>query len=75
MRGTSLSKSGPGDSRSMSARPPPESRGRTASASTMMPMPPSHWVIERQNRIPRPWLEMSDITLEPVVVNPDIASK
>ena len=59
MRGASLSNSGPGDSFSISERPPAESRGRIASASTMMPMPPSHWVRLRQKRMPRPWLEMS----------------
>ena len=41
----------------------------------MMPMPPSHCVMERQNRIAWSWLEMSAITLDPVVVNPDIDSK
>ena len=41
----------------------------------MMPMPPSHWVSERQKRIAREWLSMSAIALEPVVVKPDIASK
>ncbi len=75
MRGASLSNSGPGDSFSISERPPAESRGRIARASTMMPMPPSHWVRLRQKRMARPWLEMSLMTLAPVVVNPLMASK
>ena len=36
--------SGPGTSESRSWRPPTRSRGNTASASTMMPIPPSHCV-------------------------------
>ena len=75
MRGASFSNSGPGDSLSISTRPLSESRGRIASAATMMPMPPSHWVSARQKRIAREWLSMSAIALEPVVVNPDMASK
>ena len=31
----------------------------------MIPIPPSHWVIERQNRIAYPWLEMSVIRSTP----------
>ena len=45
--------SGPGSSDSNSWRPPIRSRGRTASASTMIPMPPSHWVNWRQMSIER----------------------
>ena len=36
--------SGPGSSDSMTWRPPIRSRGRTAIASTMIPIPPSHCV-------------------------------
>ena len=39
---------GPGSSDSMSCRPPTRSRGSTAIARTMIPMPPSHCVNWRQ---------------------------
>ena len=41
---------------------------------TMIPMPPSQWVRERQNRIPWGRASMSANTVAPVVVSPDMAS-
>ncbi len=69
------SSSGPGASDSISCRPPTRSRGRTASARTMIPMPPSQAVNCRHIAIE--WLiaGMSVSMLDPVVVIPDIASK
>lgn len=49
--------------------------GIRANEKTTIPSPPNHWVSERQNS--REWLivSMSDSTVAPVVVNPDIVSK
>ena len=44
MRGCSLSAVGPGDSAMNSCMPPMPRMGRMAMVSTMMPMPPTHWV-------------------------------
>ena len=41
----------------------------------MIPMPPIHCIIERQNSTPRGKASTSMITVAPVVVNPDIDSK
>ena len=41
----------------------------------MMPMPPSHWVRERQTRTLSDTTFRSVITVEPVVVKPDMDSK
>ena len=51
------------------------SRGRMATVSTTMPMPPSHCVSERQNRTDRGSDSMSVSRVAPVVVNPDMVSK
>ena len=40
---------GPGASERISLSPPMPSRGRMATVSTTMPMPPSQWMSERQN--------------------------
>ena len=40
-----------------------------------MPMPPSHWVMLRQNRMPRDAASMLVITEAPVVVKPEADSK
>ena len=58
---------GPGASDSMSWRSSTRSRGSTASASTMIPMPPSHWVNWRHMTSERE-RPTSVTTLEPVVV-------
>ena len=55
--------------------PPTLRIGRTATAITIMPIPPSHCRIARQSNMPRGAWSKSDITVEPVVVKPDIASK
>ena len=55
--------------------PPTLRIGRTATAITMIPIPPSHCRIARQSNMPRGALSRSDMTVEPVVVKPDIASK
>ena len=54
--------------------PPMLSIGRIATPMTMMPMPPSHCRIARHNRIPGGAASRPAITVEPVVVMPDIAS-
>ena len=77
MRGVSFSMLGPGASASMSWAPPTESSGRMATASTTIPIPPSHWVSCRHRRIERECAEneMSPITVAPVVVKPLMPSK
>ena len=74
-RGVSFSASGPGASCWRSALPPGPAWFNTAIAKTMIPIPPSHWVSDRQKRIDCECEAMSAITLEPVVVKPLIASK
>jgi hypothetical protein len=46
-----------------------------ASAMTMMPMPPSHCRIARHSRMPGGAMSRPTMTVDPVVVTPDIASK
>ncbi len=75
MRSASWFTSGPGSSDSNIWRPPIRNRGSTASASTMIPIPPSHWLSWRQIRIDRSSDSTSVTTVAPVVVNPDIPSK
>ena len=50
-------------------------RGRIATVRTTIPMPPSHCISERQNRMERGSASMSVRIVAPVVVKPDIASK
>ena len=45
------------------------------SVKRMIPNPPIHWVSERQMSMPLLHRSTSRITVAPVVVNPDIASK
>ncbi len=71
----SVSISGPGISCSSSWRPPTRRRGRTASASTMIPIPPSHCVSWRQSRSPLGSASTSVRMLPPVVLKPDMPSK
>ena len=54
--------------------PPTPSIGMTEIAMTMMPRPPSHCNRPRQTRIPGGAVSRPMITVEPVVVIPDIAS-
>ncbi len=42
--------------------------------STMMPMPPIHWLSARQRNSARPKASKSRSTVAPVVVKPDIDS-
>ena len=58
-----------------SCMPPICSSGSTAMAVTMMPTPPSHCRMERQIRMPGGALSKPMMTVEPVVVRPDMASK
>ncbi len=55
--------------------PPTPSTGSTASVKTMMPIPPIHCVMLRQNRIPRGSASMSPRIVAPVVVKPETVSK
>ena len=74
MCGVSFSSVGPGASAKKSRPTPIASRGRTATKSVMTPMPPSHWVSDRQNSSPRLKTLKSVKMVAPVVVNPDIDS-
>ena len=58
-----------------SCMPPTFRIGSTAIAMTMMPMPPSHCSSARHNKIPVVRPSSPVITVDPVVVIPDIASK
>ena len=58
-----------------SCMPPTRISGRTDKAMTMMPMPPSHCKSARQSRMPGGAVSSPVITVEPVVVMPDMASK
>ena len=55
--------------------PPTPSIGIRAIAMTMIPRPPSHCRMPRHKRIPGGAVSRPVITVEPVVVIPDIASK
>ena len=55
--------------------PPICSMGSTAIAMTMIPIPPSHWSSARHKRIPGGASSSPTITVDPVVVRPDMASK
>ncbi len=54
--------------------PPEPTVGSTATTNTITPMPPIHWVIARQNKMPGPVPSIGRNTVAPVVVNPDIDS-
>ena len=55
--------------------PPTRSSGRNTIATTMIPMPPNHCSNPRQSSIPRGKVSSPPKTVDPVVVNPLIASK
>ena len=63
------------DSRRKSCIPPTRSMGRTASAVTMMPMPPIHCRMERHSRTPGGMSSSPVRIVAPVVVRPDVDSK
>ncbi len=75
IRGRRRSGVGPGTSARKSCIPPTPRKGSTAITSTMIPMPPSQWVRERQKRMPWGSRSMLSNTVAPVVVNPDMDSK
>ena len=62
------------DSVLKSCMPAMRSMGNTATAVTMMPMPPSHWSRARHSRIPVCLDCRSVTTVAPVVVSPAVAS-
>ena len=66
---------GPASSDCSSWRPPIRSRGRIATASTMMPMPPSQWLSWRQKSIERSSSSILATSVAPVAVKPETASK
>ena len=70
-----LSLVGPGASATNSSMPPMPNNGRMAIVSTMMPIPPIHWVILLQNKILFGKDSMLSKIEAPVVVKPDMVSK
>ena len=54
--------------------PPTLSIGKMATAMTMIPMPPTHCSSARHIRMPGGALSRPTMTVEPVVVRPDMAS-
>ncbi len=65
----------PDTSAERSRAAPNPSTGATATKRTTIPIPPSHWVMQRQNWIDRVGASMSCNRVAPVVVKPLIASK
>jgi len=55
--------------------PPTRSMGSTVRAMMMMPSPPSHCRMPRHSRMPGGAVSRPTITVAPVVVMPDMASK
>ena len=55
--------------------PPTRNSGRNTIATTMMPTPPSHCIKPRHKSNPFGSSSRPSITVEPVVVRPDMASK
>ena len=53
--GRSLERDGPVSSALAKAIPPPITRDNNIIPNIMIPIPPSHWVIERQSNIPLGW--------------------
>ena len=74
MRGKAFSERSD-DSMRNSCMPPTRKIGNSAMEIKMMPMPPSHCSMARQIRMPGGSTSRSAITVAPVVVTPDIASK
>ena len=75
-RGANRSEVGPGASARISSSPPTPRNGNTATARTMMPIPPNHCVIWRQNNNPGVASAKSaaEKMLDPEHVNPEIDS-
>jgi hypothetical protein len=75
MRGVSLVWVSPETSAPSRRAAPTPMTGATATKSTTIPMPPSHWVMLRQKSIEGVSASISGRSVDPVVVNPLIASK
>jgi hypothetical protein len=75
MRGVSLVWVSPETSAPSRRAAPAPRTGAMATKSTTIPMPPSHWVMLRQKRMEGVWASMFESSVDPVVVNPLIASK
>src|SRR5690554_4875113 len=75
MRGVNLSGDGPGLSALKICSPPTPNDGKIARVKTRIPIPPSQWAKDRQNKTPLGRLSTSGITVEPVVVRLEVASK
>jgi len=73
--GCNLSFVGPGISAAYSCMPPIPSNGKTATDSTIIPIPPIQCVMLLQNKIPFGTASISIRIVAPVVVNPDMVSK
>ena len=65
---------GPGASAASRLIPPEPTVGSTATTSTITPIPPIHWVVDRQKSSPFDVDSMSGVTVAPVVVKPEIDS-
>ena len=74
-RGVNRSGDGPGDSARASCTPPVPNNGKMAIESTMIPIPPIHWVKARHHSTPCPNAAGSGIIEDPVVVIPAAVSK
>jgi hypothetical protein len=73
--GCNLSGVGPGTSAIKSCIPPIPRMGKTTSDNTIIPIPPSHWVILRQKSNPCERDSISFRIEAPVVVKPEMVSK
>ena len=74
IRGVNLPSVGPGDSAENICLPATANCGRTAINKTIIPIPPSHCVYDRQKNIVSGYLEKSVKIVAPVVVKPETAS-
>ena len=63
------------DSVENSCIPPIFNKGRIAKAITIIPSPPTQWSMALHNKMPRGILSSPEITVAPIVVSPDMASK
>ena len=73
--GVSLSADGPGDSALNKFIPPVPKSGRIVIVKTIIPIPPSHCVVDLQTRSDLSTELISVNIVLPVVVNPDTVSK
>ena len=75
MRGCTLSWVGPLASAANTCRPLTPKMGNTAIVNMMIPKPPIHCVMLRQNKSPWGSDSMLSSTVAPVLVKPDMVSK